>query len=182
MASENRHHAGLGHRDRTALLSGATQARRLSATSLAGVSVGIDRTGILEFIRAQSLAVQATASLDGAPQAAVVGFAASDEFELVFDTLASTRKARNLRANARVAFVIGGLTAGDERTVQYEGVADEPRGADLAPLQALYFARFPDGPARASWPGITYVRVRPRWIRYSDYNRSPPEIVELTFD
>jgi general stress protein 26 len=130
-------------------------------------------------MRAHRLAVQATASTEGAPQAAVVGFAVSDHFEIVFDTLASTRKAQNIRANARVAFVIGGLKRNDERTVQYEGIADEPTGTELERLKNSYYEVFPDGPDRLSWPGLIYVRVRPTWIRYSDYTRDPPEIVEL---
>jgi methyltransferase (TIGR00027 family) len=81
-----------------------------------------------------------------------------------------------------VAFVIGGLADGEERTVQYEGVVDEPSGAELEQLKALYFARFPDGVERQAWQGLTYMRVRPRWIRYSDFHQTPPEIVELTFN
>ena len=137
-------------------------------------------TQILAFLRAHKLAIQATASADGVPQAAVVGYAVTDRLELVFDTLASTRKAKNLRDNPKLAFVIGGLKAGDERTVQYEGIADEPSGTELERLKAAYYAVFPDGPSRLSWPGLIYVRARPTWIRYSDYNRNPPEIVELT--
>lgn len=130
-------------------------------------------------MRAHRLAVQATASTDGAPQAAVVGFAVSDRFELVFDTLASTRKAQNIRANSRVAFVIGGLKKNDERTVQYEGIADEPSGTELERLKGIYYEVFPDGPDRLSWPGLIYVRVRPTWIRYSDYTHDPADIVEF---
>jgi len=130
-------------------------------------------------MRAHRLAVQATASTDGAPQAAVVGFAVSDRFEIVFDTLASTRKALNIRANARVAFVIGGLKKNDERTVQFEGVADEPTGPELERLKRIYYEVFPDGRERLSWPGLIYVRVQPTWIRYSDYTRDPAEIVEF---
>jgi hypothetical protein len=29
------------------------------------------------------------------------------------------------------------------------------------------------------WLGLIYLRVRPQWIRYSDYNMSPPEIAEF---
>jgi len=142
----------------------------------------MDNERLLAFLRAHRLAVQATSSSDGAPQAAVVGYAVTDRLELVFDTLASTRKAQNLRNNPRLAFVIGGLKKADERTVQYEGVADEPSGAELERLKQVYYAVFPDGPTRLSWPGLIYVRVRPTWIRYCDYNTDPPEIVELSGD
>lgn len=139
------------------------------------------RAEILAYMRTHSLAVQASVSGDAAPQAAVVGFAVSDDFEIVFDTLSATRKAANLRRNGRCAIVIGGVTDGDERTVQYEGVADEPAGAELERLKNLYFGVFPDGRERQRWPGLIYVRVRPRWLRFSDFNQSPPTIVELTF-
>ena len=139
----------------------------------------MNKSEILSFLRAHRLAVQATASLDGAPQAAVVGYAVTDDLELVFDTLASTRKAQNLRTNPKLAFVIGGLKKADERTVQYEGVADEPAGEELEHLKQIYYDVFPDGPTRLSWPGLIYVRVKPTWLRYSDYNSDPPVIVEL---
>ncbi len=115
----------------------------------------------------------------GSPQAAVVGIAVTDRFEIVFDTVSSSRKAANLRANPAVAFVIGGTRDGDERTVQYEGTADEPSGAELERLLAVYYARFPEGPERRAWPGLIYVRVKPTWIRYSNFSAQPPEIVEF---
>jgi hypothetical protein len=40
-----------------------------------------------------------------------VGIAVTDRFEVVFDTLGSSRKARNLRANPSIALVLGGLSA-----------------------------------------------------------------------
>jgi hypothetical protein len=59
-----------------------------------------------------------------------------------------------------------------------EGVADEPAGAELERLKAAYYAVYPDGPSRTGWPGLIYVRVRPTWVRYSDFGRNPPEIIE----
>ena len=139
----------------------------------------MDAKMLLEFLRGHRYAVQTTVSANGGPQAALVGFAVTDEFEIVFDTLETTRKVVNLRHNGKHALVIGGWEVGDERTVQFEGVADEPTGAELERVKGAYFTAFPDGPARAKFPGITYVRIRPTWIRYSDYNVSPPEIVEF---
>jgi nitroimidazol reductase NimA-like FMN-containing flavoprotein (pyridoxamine 5'-phosphate oxidase superfamily) len=137
------------------------------------------REAVLQFVRSQSYAVEASSSSAG-PQAAVVGFVVTDDFELFFDSVDSTRKIANLRKDPRIAFVIGGLAPGDERTVQIEGVADEPGGAELERLRSLYFTRFPDGRDRLAWPGLTYIRVRPTWLRFSDFSRNPPYIVELT--
>ena len=137
------------------------------------------RDELLEFLRSQRLAVVSSVASAGAPQAALVGIGVSERFEIVFDTLASTRKAANVRRDGRVALVIGGWLKQDERTVQLEGLADEPGGADLERLKLVYYAAYPEGPNRANWPGLIYVRVRPQWIRYSDFNRDPPLIVEF---
>ena len=126
--------------------------------------------------------MQASVSAGGAPQAAVIGYAVTDRFEMVFDTLDSSRKWQNLRRNNRIALVIGGLVDGEEQTVQFEGIADEPSGEELQRLKRVYYEAYPDGPSRLSWPGLIYVRVRPTWIRYSDFNANPPEIVEFTGD
>jgi hypothetical protein len=135
---------------------------------------------LLAFMRSHRVAVQSSVTSGAAAQAAVVGIAVSDRFEIVFDTLGSSRKARNLRANPSIALVLGGLLPGDERTVQYEGVADEPAGDDLERLKQIYYSVYPDGVSRLSWPGLTYVRARPRWIRYSDFGQAAPLIVEFT--
>lgn len=139
----------------------------------------MNATNLLEFLRSHRLSVEASVSISKRPQAAIVGFAVSDQFELVFDTLASTRKTENLRNNPHIALVIGGWTAGDERTVQYEGQADEPVGAERTRIAEVYYSAYPDGRERANWPGLIYFRVKPTWIRYSDYNQNPPEIVEF---
>jgi len=139
-------------------------------------------TELLRLMRSHRLAVEASCAPEGRAQAALVGIAVTDAFEIVFDTLTTTRKARNLRTSPGVAFVLGGWAAADERTVQLEGIADEPVGAELERIKTAYFAAWPDGPARASWPDITYFRVRPTWIRFSDFNCAPPEIIEFTSD
>jgi pyridoxine/pyridoxamine 5'-phosphate oxidase len=133
------------------------------------------RADLLTFLRRHRYCVQASASLSGAPQAAVVGIAVSDDLEIVFDTIGATRKMTNLRSNARVAVVVGW---DDEQTVQIEGVADEPTGAELDRIKRVYFAAWPDGFERQAWKDITYVRVRPTWARYSDF-RPGGRIVEL---
>jgi general stress protein 26 len=134
---------------------------------------------LLPFLRQHRYAVQATVTASATPQAAVVGIAVSDDLEIVFDSLQSTRKVQNLRRNPAISLVIGGYTPGEEESVQLDGVADEPSGADLERLKQVYYARFPDGPTRLSWPGLVYLRVRPRWLRYSNFRTDPPVIVEM---
>jgi Pyridoxamine 5'-phosphate oxidase len=137
------------------------------------------RKELLAFTRSERFAVQASVAPNHNVQAAVVGIAVSDDFELVFDTLSDSRKATNLRANPSVAFVIGSTANGTERTVQYEGVADTPSGDELRRVQEIYFSVFPDGRERLHWKGLIHVRVKPLWIRYSNYSPNPPLVLEL---
>lgn len=136
----------------------------------------MDPTRLLEFLRARRLAVVATATSLGEPQAALVGYAVTDELELVFDTSQQSRKVANLMAQPRVAVVVDGE---DEATVQYEGIADQPTGRELDRCKRCYFDVYPEGRERERWPDITYVRVSPLWVRFSDYNQDPPEVAEL---
>ena len=120
------------------------------------------------------MGVVSTVSATGQPQAAIVGVAVGDALELVFDTLATTRKYANLAREPRVAVVMGE----GELTIQIEGRAEVPTGAQLARVQAIYFATWPDGRDRAAWAHITWVRIQPTWIRVSDFAATPPSIRE----
>lgn len=136
----------------------------------------VTRDQLLRFLQAQRLAVVASISPAGDPQSAVVGIAVTDRLEIVFDTLSSTRKCDNLRRLPKISVVTGW---DQDITVQYEGVADEPSGAELERLTSCYFGVYPDGIERQRWEGITYFRVRPTWIRYSDFNAGG-EIAEFS--
>jgi hypothetical protein len=134
---------------------------------------------LYEFLIQSKLGVLGTIGPDGAPQSALVGIAVTGDFEIVFDTVTTSRKYSNLIARPACSFVIG--WAG-EQTVQFEGEAEELTNADrLLRYQKVYFQFFPDGPARMKWPGITYFVVRPRWIRYSGFDCTPPLIQEFQF-
>ncbi|MGB2627969.1 MAG: pyridoxamine 5'-phosphate oxidase family protein [Candidatus Acidiferrum sp.] len=133
---------------------------------------------VFQFMDGERLGVLATVSDQGSPEAALMGVVVTPELELIFDTLNTTRKYSNIKKNPRVAFVIG---CSSEISVQYEGVAEELSGDDLAKYKRHYFAKFTDGPARENWPGMTYFVVRPRWLRFCDYNPGSRRIEEHTF-
>lgn len=133
------------------------------------------RAELITFLREHPIAVEATVHADGAPQAAAVGLAVTDELELVFDTLTTSRKYPNLLRDPRCAVTWWA----DTITVQLEGTADLPSGSELERLRAVYLAAFPDGLERMRDPAITYVRIRPTWIRVSDFATTPASIHEL---
>ena len=134
------------------------------------------RAELYTFLRNHRLAVISTIGATS-PQAAVIGIAVTPALDIIFDTLATSRKYANLSADPRVALAIGWDA---EETVQYEGSAEPLSGRELDACKLDYFAVWPDGRERERWPDIAYVRVRPRWIRYSDFGQTPPRIEELT--
>jgi uncharacterized protein YhbP (UPF0306 family) len=143
----------------------------------------MDKQALHEFMGARRFAVMASVSPERAPEAALIGYAVTQDFELVFDTTDATRKFANLRTNPKIALVIGWenpQSAQYSQTVQYEGIADEPKGGELERLQAVYFKAFPEHASHREWPGITWFRVKPRWIRHSSYYR-PRSITEFSF-
>jgi hypothetical protein len=129
---------------------------------------------LADFIGSCDLAVAGYLSPEGAPQAAVLAIAVTPDLEIVFDTVNTSRKYRNLkvRPQCSITMWIG------EVTVQYEGIAEQ---TDLDRYKEAYFKKLPDGRDRLSWPGITHFVVRPKWIRYTDFNARPPKIEEFSF-
>jgi general stress protein 26 len=122
---------------------------------------------LYRFISARKLAVISTTSPSGHPQSALVGIAVSPQLHIVFDTVNTSRKYANLKADPRISMVIGWEA---EITLQYEGIAVEPAGEALQQAKTLYFNTWPDGVDRQQWPGITIFLVTPTWIRYSDFS------------
>jgi len=137
----------------------------------------LDRKCLVEFIRRHSVGVVSTVCESGAPEAALVYFAVTDELELVFYALQNTRKCVNLRRDPRVAAVIGW---DDKKSLQYEGVADEPLEPDLSRIKRVCTNARPDAGNQLEWPGLTYFRVKPKWVRMSDYGR-PWSVEEMKF-
>ena len=133
---------------------------------------------LCRFIAQSKLGVLSTLAESGRPQSALVGIAVTPELEIVFDTVKSSRKFPNLVARPQCSFVVGWT---GEQTLQYEGEAVELQGSELLRCQEIYFRAWPDGPNRLAWPGIVYFLVRPRWIRYSDFDQNPPLIQEFNF-
>jgi pyridoxine/pyridoxamine 5'-phosphate oxidase len=75
---------------------------------------------LFEFLSRQRYGVLSSIADDGTPQSALVGIAVTRELEILFDTLASTRKYHNLVARPACSMVIGW---DGEQTCQLDGVA-----------------------------------------------------------
>lgn len=139
----------------------------------------MDNAALHSFMARFRYGILSSTSSAGTPQSALVGIATTPDLEIVFDTVKSSRKYSNLISRPACSFVIGGWES--EQTVQFEGIAKEPTGDELRRCQQAYFAAWPDGPSRMSWPGIAYFVVRPRWIRFNDFDANPLLIEEKSF-
>jgi general stress protein 26 len=105
----------------------------------------LTKAEIYEFVHTRKLAVVSSIGPGGEPQSALVGIAISPQLESVFDTVKSSRKYPNLTADPRVAVAIG---CEGEATVQYEGLAIESEGEELARAKKIYFTVWHDGVER----------------------------------
>jgi general stress protein 26 len=137
----------------------------------------MEKRFIYDFIRQRRLAVVSTCSAELKPESALVGFAVSEDLDIIFDTLKSSRKYQNFVQNPSVAVVIGW---DNETTIQYEGIATEIKEADEH-LKEIYFEVYPGGRERAeSWADLVHIKIMPKWIRYSNFNE-PVVIEEMNF-
>lgn len=136
------------------------------------------RLFVLDFIKQQGLAVLSTVDKDGSPQAAVIGFGETNNFEIIFGTDNSSRKYANIQNNPKVAFVIGW---DENNTVQFEGLAEELLSKDIQLVRDNYWSKSPMAEKYHANEGQRYFIVKPKWIRYTNLNIEPWEVIEITF-
>lgn len=139
----------------------------------------MDRATLYSFLRRNRYAVVSSLSGAGTPQSALVGIAVTPELEVIFDTLRASRKFANLAARPACSLVMGGWSG--EQTAQYEGDAFEAAGPERERYLEMYFEVWPGGRERMQASAIAFLVVRPRWIRFSDFDQRPPVVQEFTF-
>jgi hypothetical protein len=137
-----------------------------------------NKAKVLAFLATQSHGVVSTIAQGSLqPEAALVGFSYTPQFEIIFGNSIDERKYKNIISNQQVAFVFGfGYT-----TVQYEGIASIAHGDEIQECQAIHFEKHPLARRYAFAEGHRYIKVAPRWIRYRDGTVDPDEIFELNF-
>lgn len=115
------------------------------------------------FLDEHSYCVISTIAADGKPQAAMVGYVATDECEIIIGTSSESRKYANLTQRPNVAIVIGD----DVGVVQLEGVA-ELLNADSydAMVKDGRIAALPNIEMFRQDPSQVFVKISPSWIRF----------------
>ena len=135
---------------------------------------------ITDFIKTQLLGVLSTVNPDGNPESALVAVAETKNLEIIFASLANTRKYRNLQTNKNVSFVIG-FDPKAAISVQYEGVIRELDGSELEEAKNVHVAKDASWSKYAKIPENKYFKVKPVWIRYTDTNKATEEVFEISF-
>ncbi len=133
---------------------------------------------ILGFLKHHQIGVIATTKSGLQPEAAAVEYGETEDLELIIDTFVNSRKWGNIQKNPRVAFVVGW---DQDITVQYEGRVTQLQGEELTKSKNTYFAKNPRAQKWEGREGVIYFKIVPTWIRYTDTNKNPWEIFELTF-
>ncbi|UOE44171.1 pyridoxamine 5'-phosphate oxidase family protein [Agromyces larvae] len=136
----------------------------------------MDVQQLIDLVRLERAGVVATLAADGAPQAAYLSIAATDRGELVFDAKPDSRKVANLRRDPRIAVVVGGDRG---VTLQCEGVADLPTGAELERCTAAYLAAFPEFASSFDAGAVVVLRVLLDWARSGDFRGEHPLIEDV---
>lgn len=124
------------------------------------------KAAFISYINAVNAGVIATADRERGPESAFINLAVMPDMAIVFETLITSRKYRNLQRDPCASLVIGGQ---GKTTLQIEGLVDEPTGTLLDDVISTYYEACPQNASHRNWPGLTYLRLRPRWLRYSDY-------------
>jgi pyridoxine/pyridoxamine 5'-phosphate oxidase len=139
----------------------------------------VETSEFIAFVRERGLGVVATLGPQGTPQAAVVAVMATDLGEVLFGTERGSRKFANIQQRPDVALAIG--WDDDEISVQCEGIADEPSGADRDRCLKYYLERYPRERQLVESGEHALVRVRMNWIRYDDPRPESSRRFEETF-
>lgn len=138
----------------------------------------ISKQDLINYIKKQNLAVVATVSQEGKSESAVVEFGCNDKLEIIFDAFENSRKIQNLRGNPNASLVIGW---DKNTTVQYEGLIEFSTDEQLLNLKEIYFTKTPEARKWEKTPGIIFVKVVPKWIKFTDLNKHPWDISEFNF-
>ncbi|MEK7527540.1 MAG: pyridoxamine 5'-phosphate oxidase family protein [Patescibacteria group bacterium] len=133
----------------------------------------IDKKGVWEFVKKQSLATLATADKKGKPESAVMAIAVTDSNEILMSTEPNTRKMKNLSINPLSSILVGGL---DSPSVQLDGETIIASGSMAEGVKNQILAIHPETKDYLSTTSI-FLRFVPKWLRYSN----PPEVLEINY-
>ena len=132
------------------------------------------RDEALSFLVDHDIGVLATTSRAGEPHARTVYYTCDDSFKIYFITLKNTRKADDLLASPRAAFVVSQTDI--PRTIQIEGVvSDLTETATLNPLISDFVHKLSEETeygiplTHLDASELKFYCLTPTWIRWGEF-------------
>lgn len=142
----------------------------------------VDEKTILSFLQSHPMATISTIAPGTIqPESALIAFAETENLEIIFETFVDTRKWHNLQRNPNVALVVG-WDPNHHITLQYEGIASPIASNKVDHYRNIFLTK--DTPCTEAFlhdPRVRLFKIRPTWLRYSDYTNDQPKIIELQF-
>jgi hypothetical protein len=131
---------------------------------------------IYEFLTGQKHMTLATASLEGRPEAATVGYVVDGDL-LLINTFENYRKYENLKANPLVACVI---TTGEDKTLQIECAVWEAQGTQADNVRQKIADAGSSSQEFLIDKSTRFFILTPTWFRLRDYTQEPMQVIEYT--
>ena len=119
----------------------------------------------------------ATASCDGMPEVATIGYAADEKYRLYFQTFPHYRKYKNLKTNPRASIVI----TQKFHSVQMDGEVEELKGGNCERARHMLIDKYGHVmEAYLNSPDAVFFKFSPTWIRLLKDDMYPPtyEMIE----
>jgi general stress protein 26 len=132
---------------------------------------------VLELMKRNSFCVLSSVNMKVQPESSLVGFSENEKFEIVFECSNLSRKYQNILKNPHIALVVS--EPENKLTVQYEGIAREFSPAKEKQLISQFLEKRPFARKFLDREDIKWFHVKPKWMRYSDYNKKPVVIEEM---
>ena len=140
---------------------------------------------VIDFINSQFLSVLSLEMPDGAPHAATMHFAFSENPRMfLFETYRPHKKSEALfsRPESRASLVIG-FDEKSRRTLQLD---DEARllldDTERLLFNKIYFKRFPNKKEKSKDPKFVFFAFLPRWWRFTDWDAPGGKLVLTSED
>ncbi len=126
----------------------------------------------------EKFCVLATATKNGKPESAVLGYAIKDDFTILVSTHKGSRKAQNILENNQVSLVVGWSFT--EANVQCDGLATIiEKGNPLYANDEEFFFSINPYAAQFKSSDTIFIEIKPTWIRFTQFSSSLPHVEEI---
>jgi uncharacterized pyridoxamine 5'-phosphate oxidase family protein len=141
----------------------------------------MDQT-LIDFLknRTPKYCALASSSPEGQPSCHIMAYAITDEGELLFNTAVHSRKYDNFRRNPFGAVTVGWEKGQGQMNIQIEGSVALLGDLDVSYpyLQDIFYGQNPELSFFRSLTDHGFLRLKPLWVRTTDFSSSPPAISE----